>query len=213
MSTKMKSAEVVFDNWARDYHADGMEKEHWETVAQAYQLIPESTENYLEVGVGNGYGLYHMATHQFSKGQCWGLDVSSEMVNITKQRIQDLENAKAEQGDFLLWTPPKGLKFSLIFSMEVFYYFHDIQKGIEKAASLLDKNGTLMVAVNFFKESPLSHSWPEDVNTPMQLWSADDYKEGFLKAGFQKVKQHRFYKASRVLDEDGGTLVSVGVMS
>ena len=206
----MKSAEEVFDNWARDYHAEGMEKEHWETVSQAYSLIPKSSGNYLEIGVGNGYGLHYMATHQFSKGQCWGLDVSSEMVRVTNQRIQDLNNAQAEQGDFLLWQPSNDEKYALIFSMEVFYYFQNIQKGIEKAASLLDRNGMLMVLVNFFKESPITHSWPEDVNTPMQLWSIEDYKQGFISAGFKNVEQHRFYKASRKSDEDGGTLVTMG---
>lgn len=210
MSKHMKSAEEVFDRWAQDYHADGMEKEHWEVVAQAFRLIPESTGNYLEIGIGNGYGLYHMATHQFSQGRCWGLDVSSEMVRVTKQKIQDLGNAQAEQGDFLLWRPPENLIFSLIFSMEVFYYFPDIQKGIEKAASLLEKNGMLMVLVNFFKESPISHSWPQEVHTPMQLWSEEDYRRGFIQAGFRNVEQHRFYKASRSSNDDGGTLVTMG---
>jgi len=136
MSSNVKSARDVFDNWARDHRADGMEREHWETVEQAYNLIPESKGNYLEVGVGNGYGLHYMAIHQFSNGQCYGLDVSSEMVERSRQKVKDLENAHVERENFLFWEPPKNLQFSLIFSMEVFYYFSDIQKGIEKAACL-----------------------------------------------------------------------------
>ena len=212
MSSNVKSAREVFDNWAKNHRADGMEREHWETVQQAYNLIPESKGNYLEVGAGNGYGLRYMAAHQFSSGQCCGLDISSQMVNRTRQKVKDLQNVHVECGDFLLWEPPNGLRFSLIFSMEVFYYFSDIQKGIEKAASLLEKGGMLMVLVNYFKESPISQSWPQDLNTPMQFWSENDYRQGFVKAGFQDVQQHRFFKSSSNSAEDGGTLVTMGVL-
>jgi len=67
-----------------------------------------------------------------------------------------------------------------------------------------------MVLVNYFKESPISHSWPQDLNTPMQLWSEKAYRQGFVGAGFQDVQQRRFYKSSLTSPEDGGTLVTMG---
>ncbi len=50
-----KTAKDVFELWGRDYHADGMETEHWPCVRQVFDLIESSGGNYLEVGVGPGF--------------------------------------------------------------------------------------------------------------------------------------------------------------
>lgn len=207
-----KNTREVFDAWARDYHADGMEEHHWPRVKQAFEVIPEMHGNYLEIGVGNGYGLQHMATHQFAAGQCYGMDLSPNMAERAKQKTAGLPNVHLICADFLNWQPGSDMRFSLIFSMEVFYYFHDIQAGIEKAYSLLEPGGLLMVLVNFYKEHKASHSWPDDLDTPMQLWSQADYRAGFEKAGFQNIKQAHFPDLSQSDkdSEDPGTLATWG---
>jgi len=187
--TSGKSVREVFEAWGRDDHADGMEREHWPRVRQIFELIPPSTASYLEVGVGNGYGLAHMATHQFKDGHCFGLDLSASMVTRARKRTQALTNVAVEVGDFLALDFGER-RFDTIFSMEVFYYFHDIHVGLRKAASILDPNGTLWVAVNFYEENEESADWPKRLGTPMQRWSARDYVEGFERAGFLAVEQH-----------------------
>ena len=187
-----KKVQKVFDTWAQDYHADGMEKSHWASVEQAFSMIPENNGNYLEIGIGNGYGIHHMATHQFSGGQCYGLDISPLMVDRTRQRLDEFPNVTLQRGDFLHWQSPHDVRFSLIFSMEVFYYFQDIQQGIHRAAELLQPGGTLMVLVNYYMENTNSHSWAEELETPMVLWSKANYVNGFCKAGFQHVEQKLF---------------------
>lgn len=207
-----KSTQEVFNSWAQDYHADGMEEHHWPRVRQALEFIPEMTGNYLEIGVGNGYGIHYIATHQFAHGQCYGLDLSPNMIERARQKIEGLRNVHLESADFLTWQPKSGLRFSLIFSMEVFYYFHDIQAGIDKALSLLKPGGMLMVLVNYYKEHQASHSWPEELDTPMQLWSASDYLSGFEKAGLQNVQQRRFTDPPEAAKPgDPGTLATWGI--
>ncbi|MBN1783317.1 class I SAM-dependent methyltransferase [bacterium] len=188
---KKKSAKDIFDTWALDYHAEGMEKGHWQSVSRAFREIPESDGNYLEIGFGNGYGLLHMTEHQYRNGLCYGLDISPNMAEITQKRLQAYNNVHLDTGNFLTWIPPVAVRFSCIFSMEVFYYFQDIQDGIDRAVSFLDPAGMLMVLVNYYTENTVTHSWPNDLGTRMTLWSASQYREGFEKAGLVKIRQIR----------------------
>ncbi len=103
-----RTAEEVFDDWALDYHAHGMEDEHWPSMHEAFRLIPESS------------------------GHCLGIDVSANMVDVTQKRIVGVDNAAVRRGEFLGFDPGPD-RPDLIFSMEVFYYLADIQRGIEHA--------------------------------------------------------------------------------
>ncbi|MFV1980596.1 MAG: class I SAM-dependent methyltransferase [Rhodothermia bacterium] len=186
-----RTAAEVFDDWAVDYHARGMEDKHWASVHEAFELIPESSGHYLEVGVGNGYSLFYMATNQYRTGHCMGIDVSANMVDITQQRIVGVDNAAVRHGEFLEFDPGPD-RPDLIFSMEVFYYLPDIQKGIEHAFEVLAPGGMLMILVNYYEERLESHDWPGQLDTRMQLWSRSDYLEGLKEAGFTDVKQELF---------------------
>jgi SAM-dependent methyltransferase len=206
-----RTAKEVFDDWARDHHADGMERHHRPRVEQAWASLGPQKGDYLEIGVGNGYAIRHMATTLFAHGQCIGLDVSPHMVERTRSATRDLGNVQIECGDFLSWTPAEGRRFGLIFSMEVFYYFTDIQKGIEHAAGLLEPGGRLMVLVNYFREHEASHDWPEQLDTPMTLWSAEQYREGFRKAGLVDVQQQVYVDPPETAKpDDAGTLATWG---
>ena len=206
MSGIMRSAESVFDEWAMDEHAAGMEKSHWRNVRKAFEEIPESDGAYLEIGIGNGYGIHHMAMHQYASGTCFGIDMSTNMIRKARERLRGVHNIHLAAGDFMAWEPPLGVFFTCIFSMEVFYYFADIEAGIRRAASLLAPGGLLMVLVNYYRENRESHSWPRDLKTPMTLWSESDYLNAFKRAGLVRLVQQRFRE-----NEDGeGTLCTQG---
>lgn len=187
----------VFDGWAGDQRAPGMEKGHWPAVGRAFELLPEMTGNYLEIGVGNGYSLHHMATNRFRNARCMGIDLAPGMVRLAGERVRDLPNVTVEQGDFMEWNAPAGIDFSLIFSMEVFYYFPSIQKGIDKAFSLLSPGGWLMIMVDFYRENLSSHEWPQQLGVPMHLWSMREYREGMEEAGLTDVRQSLFTDAGK----------------
>ena len=188
---RMRTAKEVFDDWAVDYHADGMEDDHWPSVREAFKFVKPSTGVYLEVGVGNGYGLARIAENQYRAGRCIGIDVSPNMVAKARSRTAAFDNVTLIEADFLEYDP--GLdRPDMIFSMEVFYYFDDIQGGIERAFEILAPGGTLMVLVNHFKERLDSHGWADQLNTPMRLWGAADYRKGFEKAGFTDIVQEYF---------------------
>jgi SAM-dependent methyltransferase len=207
-----RSAREVFDDWALDYHADGMEADHRPSVEEVFELIPPSDGLYLEIGVGNGYGLEYMARNQYRNGRCLGVDVSPNMVEKAAGRTEDLPNVTVVAGDFMHLDLGQD-RPDLIFSMEVFYYLSDIQAGLARAFDMLEPGGRLMVLVNHYRERLDSHGWPDQLDTPMQLWSAHDYVQGFLRSGFEDVEQ-RYVGASAdpaVRKINPGTLATWGV--
>lgn len=206
-----RTTREVFDDWARDHHADGMERHHRPRVEQAWRTLGQQTGDYLEVGVGNGYAIRHMATTLFAEAQCVGLDLSRHMLERARTATVGLDNVRLECANFLEWTPKGSQRFGLIFSMEVFYYFTDIQRGIEHAVRLLRPGGTLMVLVNYFAEHEASHEWPNQLDTPMTLWSAAQYREGFERAGLIDVQQEFYADPPDVAEPgDPGTLATRG---
>jgi len=133
------------------------------------------------------------------------------MAERSRARTRDLHNVEIHSGDFLTWDPGPDLRFDLIFSMEVFYYFPDIRAGIDHAVSLLRPEGKLLVLVNYYREHEASHGWPADLDTPMTLWSAADYAAGFRQAGLVGVDQ-RYYRdtPATAAAGDPGTLATWG---
>jgi SAM-dependent methyltransferase len=210
--TRNRTAKEVFEAWGRDHHADGMESEHWPRVREIFDRITPSDDDYLEIGVGNGYGLAHMATRQFRNGRCLGMDLSASMVERARVRTRELANVEVVVGDFLSWDFGDR-RFGTIFSMEVFYYFPDVNEGIAKAWSLLVPGGRLLVAVNFYQENARSADWPDRLGTPMQRWSAGEYVEGFRRAGFTSVESCRIATPlpQGSVHGDAPTLLTLGV--
>lgn len=204
---EMKSAGEVFDQWEKEGKGDKMAWVHWPRVSPVLTRFAPSTGNYLEIGTGTGIALEYVAKNPFFEGHCYGLDVSNEMVLKCHKRFAGMRNVTVENSDFLTWKPPARKRFDVIFSMEVFYYFLDIQSGLEKAYKLLKKNGELWVLVNFYEENEGCHDWPEKVGTSMQLWSKEQYAEGFEKAGFADIKQELFGEGEC---RDGVTLCTNG---
>ena len=95
-----KNARDVFNTWALDYHAEGMEKGHWNSVRKAFEMIPDSDGSYLEIGVGNGYSIHYMAEHQYKQGTCYGLNISENMVKAASAAPRSSQMLFWRQGIF-----------------------------------------------------------------------------------------------------------------
>lgn len=90
-----------YDRDARDF-----EQRYWrngalQRIRQSFREVVKQhpMHRVLEVGIGPGFDLVHFAT-QFPEAQFRGLDVSAEMVQLTRNKIQDLQltNVRAAQG-------------------------------------------------------------------------------------------------------------------
>lgn len=211
MST-IKEPGELFDEWAGDERAGAMGDHHWPMVSQALERVAPSSGAYLEIGLGTGYALEHMATHQFAEGRCVGIDISPRMVALARERTARLANVTIERADFAVDDLSHLGPFALIFSMEVLYYLDDVQAGLDRAAALLAPGGTLMVMNDYLAENPSTHDWPEQLGTRMTLWSRDDYRAGLERAGLAQVEQQHFTTPRRRAKhpEDAGTLCTMG---
>ena len=85
--------------------------------------------------------------------------------------------------------PDASEAFDAIFSMEVFYYVADLSQALAEVARILKPGGLFACVVDFYRENPDSHSWPEDVGVSMRLLSAEEWKEAMTEAGLNVVEQ------------------------
>jgi cyclopropane fatty-acyl-phospholipid synthase-like methyltransferase len=212
MMNETRTAAAVFDEWASDDRARKMGEHHFEVVRRAFENLSPSSGDYLEIGVGDGSAIRWLATHQFARGRCLGIDASGNMAKLARRRCRDLDNVTIEQMNFLRADFGDRPGFDLIFSMEVFYYFPAIQVGIDKAFASLKPGGQLGVMVDYYAENSANHHWPKQLGTPMQLWSAARYRDGFLKAGFQNIDQQILTtdRDEKEGPKDKGTLLTWG---
>jgi len=92
--------------------------------------------------------------------------------------------------------------------MEVLYYFENPFLVIENFYNnWLNENGRLIIGVDFYKENPSSHDWPEKTNVSiMNLISESEWKKMFLDAGFKNLES---WTVGKTKDWEG-TLVVTG---
>ncbi|MBJ9978115.1 class I SAM-dependent methyltransferase [Pseudomonas sp. S75] len=199
--------EALFDEWAVEDGAVDMAREHWARVEPVLSTIAVSDGRYLEIGPGNGYALEYMARSKFSSGHVCAVELSREMASISARRVQDLDNVVIDIGSFQAWQAPDGMKFELIFSMEVFYYFQDISAAIQKAADLLTPAGELIVMVDYYEESEASRDWSQELGVTLTRWPQGRYLEAFKAAGLHQVTQQIQYGG---VQEHGLTLCTRG---
>lgn len=181
--------EALFDEWAIEDGAVDMAREHWARVEPVLSALTPSEGWYLEIGPGNGYALEYIARSKFANGRVRAVELSQEMANMSAARVQDLDNVSIDVGSFLNWHAPKDVKFDLIFSMEVFYYFQDISAAIKKASGLLAPGGELIVMVDYYEESEESRDWSEELGVKLTRWPQSRYLDAFKAAGLQGVTQ------------------------
>ena len=98
--------------------------------------------------------------------------------------------------------------FDLIHSMEVFYYFNNPKKVISHIVkNWLNETGEMIMGIDFYKENSKSHSWPNDLNTHMELLGISDWVEIFEASGLKQVTSFQ----TNAKNDFPGTLVVHGM--
>lgn len=211
--TQINRVKAVFDEWAENGRAGGMEDGHGPTAIQAFNrlnLAPK--DRYLDIGCGNGYTL-RWAKERVEGANVWGIDVAPKMIALAQQMSTEGDKSRYLVGEFPHQDVPDN-NFDAIFSMEVFYYMPSIDEGLRGVAKALKPGGHFVCTVDYYKENPACHSWPEDTGVSMTLWSAEDWKTGFERAGLEVVEQCRLRPQSST-DAPGwkhseGSLMTLG---
>jgi len=203
--SNMKSPIETFSNWVKRGIDDGMEKNHFESVCNMFDLIIKSQRDFslIDAGCGNGWAVRHISKHPNCKIAS-GLDGSELMIDKAKKL-----DSKNEYfvGDLLKWKPEN--KVDAVLSMEVLYYFKEPLKVLKNIFNhWLKPNGKLVMGIDFYYENPSSHDWQEKTGVSiMNLMNKEEWYNLFIDAGFSDVKKHQFCKSGKW----EGTLVIEGI--
>ena len=195
---------VEFNEWARAGKGDSMERGHRPVGEQAIvkMQIPANAV-VLDVGCGSGWAARLIAT-QASQGHVIGIDVSDEMIRLASDQSRDFPNLefKVASAESL---PFGDAKFSHAFSMESLYYYADIEAAAREIRRVLRPGGLFVTVVDLYKENEPSHQWIDNLNVPVHLLSANDYRALFERVGFSDVRDERVIDPTPVPEEYTGT--------
>jgi SAM-dependent methyltransferase len=180
----------VFDDWARDGRAEGMERGHGAAARRAFDVLDLPRDGwYLDVGCGNGYTV-RWASEAAPDGWAVGIDLSPAMVERARAASRGLANVEFLVASFPDTTLPHGC-FDAVLSMEVVYYLPDIDAALREIARLLVPGGRFACVVDYYAENVASHSWPEDVGVEMTLLDAAGWRQAMERVGLVVAAQER----------------------
>ena len=180
----------LFDEWARNGRAEGMERSHAPAARMAFERLKLRRDGrYLDIGCGNGYTV-RWAAAAAPEGLAVGMDLSVEMIALARGLAPTLSNVEFVAGGFPDVVPP-GAPFDAIFSMEVFYYLPDLDAALRGVRDLLRSGGHFACVVDYYGENSASHSWPSDLGVPMRLLDSAGWADAFLRAGLPVIEQKR----------------------
>ena len=204
----MREPTDVFGEWAEIGKDRGMEDSHAIAVNEMINFaLKERLEigekfSFLDLGCGNGWVARLTANNALCR-QSIGIDGAQQMISNAQSRGGKTKYILADINTF---NSPE--KYDVIHSMEVLYYLEnplDVVKRISD--SWLNKNGRLIVGLDHYYENKDSHSWQEEIDTPMLMLKAAEWVQMFKKAGLNEVETWYSNKHA----DWNGTLVITGI--
>ena len=180
----------VFDGWARDGRAEGMERGHGVAARRAFELLELPRDGwYLDVGCGNGYTV-RWAAEAAPDGWAVGIDLSPAMVDRARSASRGFPNVELQVASFPDTTLPHGC-FDAVLSMEVVYYLPDMDAALREIARLLVPGGRFACVVDYYEENVASHRWPDELGVEMTLLDAVGWRRALERVGLQVTVQER----------------------
>tara|TARA_B100000780_G_scaffold265160_1_gene220355 strand:+ start:3798 stop:4412 length:615 start_codon:yes stop_codon:yes gene_type:complete len=194
----------IFSEWVTNGKDDGMEKNHLESVKNMLKFGLKDLNNYsfIDAGCGTGWVVRMVSKLEFCLNS-EGVDGSYNMIKKAK-RLDSVN--RYDCADLLTWKPRS--KKDVVHSMEVLYYFEDpliVLKNFYN--NWLNKEGRLIIGIDFYKENLSSHDWPQKTNVSiMNMLSTEQWVEMFVECGFKNIKNWNVGKSKNW----HGTLVIAG---
>jgi ubiquinone/menaquinone biosynthesis C-methylase UbiE len=198
----IEAASRWFDDWAQAGRSESMATGHWPMVSQ---ILPKMDLKLglhcLDVGCGNGYAVRAMAEKVGSDGSAIGLDASPKMIEEAQAHLDNPNQAR-----FLVSPADKidleSESIDRLISIEALYYFPDPLAALREWNRLMAPGGSIWVMVDFYKENPYSHTWPQLVDVPMKLYSEKELRQLLEQAGFTAVISERLHNENPLSAEE-----------
>jgi ubiquinone/menaquinone biosynthesis C-methylase UbiE len=190
-----QSREVVlrhrFNLYAEDW-AENLEPAHGKIADKAWQKMGISAaDRILELGCGDGWASCMMAGHVGEDGLVVGLDVSDEMVRRASAKSSQFRNVRfvCSSADHLEF---QDNCFTKVFSLEAFYYFENQEQVLRELLRVMAPQGQLFLVFCLYKDYPEGLSILDELDVPVQVRSASDYKELLQHTGWSEVQAEEF---------------------
>ena len=178
----------TFNNWALQNKDEGMEKGHTSSVNKIFEIISSESSiikksfNFLDLGCGNGW-VVRKALNNNNCKYALGIDGAPEMIKKARKidKKGDYINTDIEHWSF-------NKTYDIIFSMETFYYFSNLDSIINKIYNNLNKNGMIIVGIDHYLENKPSLSWDKEFNLSLNTLSIQEWVSKFKINGFKNVQ-------------------------
>ena len=195
----------VFSEWADQNKDFGMEQNHRQSVENmlAFALNQKNTFSFIDAGCGNGWVVRKVIKNPLCINAV-GIDGSNKMIEKAKKIDPSGSYLCA---DLMSYYPENTV--DLVHSMEVFYYLESPKKLIKQIFdSWLNKNGRLIIGIDFYFENTISHNWSETCGIKnMKLHREIEWLEFFNAAGFHSINSWHYGRK----DGWAGTLIITGL--
>ena len=189
----MKNINIdTFNSWALKGKDRGMEKGHASAVNRMLEIINSKTKilnslfNILDIGCGNGWVVRKFSNHK-NCNTAIGIDGASAMIKKA--------NSLDDKGNYITADIEKwkcNYNFDIIFSMETFYYFDNLEKVLDTALECLNKNGIFIIGIDHYLENTASLNWDKEFNLSLNTLSINDWITELKNAGFKDIKYSIF---------------------
>ena len=182
----------MFNRWARWGAGEQMENDHallTEMVFERMNACPG--DRILELACGSGWASRRMARRAGESARVVGLDLADEMVHRAQAESGDFPNVSFVQGSAER-LPFERDSFTKVLSVESFYFFDPQEKVLEELLRVMADRGELFLLLCLYKDNPESLRCVGELNMPVHIRSADEYKVMLQKVGWQDVQTEIF---------------------
>jgi ubiquinone/menaquinone biosynthesis C-methylase UbiE len=186
-SEHIRSNEALWDRRAKSFDSPDWKTNYLRKAQTALVSLLDLKENMviLDVGCGTGWALGQAAARLKGRGQFYGVDLSSKMIDKAKENFEGLDNfhfikANAES------VPLEGNLFDIILCSNSFHHYRHPDKALKEMYRLLKPGGRTCIL------DPTADHWyikvvdrlarviePEHV----RLYSSQEFQRLFVEAG------------------------------
>tara|TARA_B100000945_G_C20347604_1_gene580576 strand:+ start:451 stop:1065 length:615 start_codon:yes stop_codon:yes gene_type:complete len=178
----------TFNKWAILDKDKGMERGHASSVSKMFDIFSNESSiidnpfNFLDLGCGNGWVVRKILENK-NCTYALGVDGAPEMIKKAKNldSIGEYININIEDWKF-------NKDYNIIFSMETFYYFKDLDSVLKKVYSSLINKGLFIIGIDHYLENKPSLNWDKEFNLSLNTLSIDGWISKFKISGFKNIQ-------------------------
>ena len=196
----------TFNKWALLDKDEGMERGHASSVSKMFEIFESKSSiintpfKFLDLGCGNGWVIRKILENQ-NCTYALGVDGAPEMIKKARNldSIGEYLNINIED-----WTFNKD--YDIIFSMETFYYFKDLESVLKKVYNNLNDNGLFIIGIDHYLENKPSLNWDKEFNLSLNTLSINEWISKFKISDFKNIQ----YIIHDKKEDWNGTLILYG---